>query len=205
MSESRETLNRAARTIALESSVNAGRVAAALLAMDEASGPLRASSGSGASGGGKSDPTPAALGLNREGDGPVRYQDTSAHDRNRVEKILLRQLATSKELTGILSQWLPDEDRQKALRGVPITDDAIWCPNHQANGISETRAPGHKLCEYCDEFKRKYKGKLPNRWLLDVRQRRRINSTDEAKALNDIAVEERERRVAKKLANDPAA
>lgn len=172
----KEQLVSAVRTLALESSQNAGRMNAALLAIDEADGPLSAAGDRGGSRGGVPDPTFARVGKS----------DEAAQDRRRVERIVLQQLALSKELTGILLAWVPNERRQAELRGEQVSNEDIWCPNHAKHGMSETRAPDRRLCDFCDEFKREHNGKLPNRWLLDVRSRRKLNSADIARALTDI-------------------
>jgi hypothetical protein len=184
----KEQLVSASRTLALEASVNAGRITPALLALEEAAGPLSgAGSGGGSGGSDTPDPTFARVGK----------IDEAAADRRRVERIVLQQLALSKELTGLLAAWAPDEAAQAKARGVAMSNEDIWCPNHARHGMRETRLPEHKLCDFCDEFKREHSGLLPNRWLLDVRSRRRINSADVAKALADIQTEKDARKRAK--------
>jgi hypothetical protein len=189
MKTSSEQLTTAARTVSLEASANAGRIHPALLAIDDAEGHLRATAG-GNSGGDMPDPTFNAVGK----------IDEAAKDRRRIETILTQQLGLSKELAGILANWAPNEDTQTRLRGVSLTNDDVWCANHHAHGMMETKAVGRTHCDWCTDFKQRYKI-LPTRWLCDVASRRRINSADIAKAIRDHAAELREKRAEAKLRN----
>lgn len=176
----REQLVSAMQALALESSLNAGRMSPALLAMDQADGPLRSpSNAGGVSGGEPATPVERAVGLGGPEDRPPRpLSDVAADDRRRAERLVESMLAMSKELAGLLGAWMPDAEAQAKLRGVRLDEESMWCPNHRAHGIDEVRPPGRQLCIFCSWFKRKH-GCLPTRWILDVRQRRRLNSADE--------------------------
>jgi hypothetical protein len=196
MKATKDTLISAARTVALESSVNAGRIAPALLSLEDCSGPLRAAGSEGSSSSSDHpDPTFAAAGK----------RDEAAADRARVERLLFDMLRLSAELSNLLSSWAPDEAKQAELRGVRMSNEDMWCPNHRLHGMNENRSPGRKLCDFCDGFQREHKV-LPGRWLLDVRARRRINSADLAKGVAEAkAAARREREEAKASRKVPAA
>lgn len=186
MSATTETLTQAARLISIEASANAGRIHPALLALDDAAGPLRAV-GTDLKGVVQSsdhpDPTFASVGK----------IDEAAKDRRRVSSILTTQLNLSKELAGILANWAPDETKQAHLRGLNMSNESVWCPNHATHGMRETRGLDRQYCDWCTDFKQRHKI-LPTRWLCDVASRRKINSADIAKALRDAASEAREKR-----------
>lgn len=175
----REQMVSAMQALALEASLSAGRMAPALLAMEQADGPLRSSLGAGGSSGGVSRPVEHAVGLCGPEDRPVTpKRDVAAEDRRRAERLVWSMLEMSKELAGLLGAWVPDADAQSKLRGVRLDEESMWCPNHREHGIDEVRPTGRQLCGFCAGFKRKH-GCLPTRWILDVRQRRRLNSADE--------------------------
>lgn len=193
----REQLVSAGRTLSLEASVNSGRMSAALLAMEAAAGPLSAG-GQGSRGSDMPDPTFNSVGK----------EDQAADDRRRVEQIVKQQFDLSAELGVLLSAWSPNAEKQASLRGVPMSNENIWCPNHARHGMSETRAPGRKHCDFCDSTSRENDGLMPNRWLLDVKARRRVNSADIAKWRTDMvdeARDQREQRKAEKKARRGAA
>ena len=211
MSATDQQITSAASLVALEATTIAGRIPAALQAISDASGPLKASNGN-SGGGDVSDPTFAALGVRDDDRGTtVRDRDTASRDRRTIDRLIRRLLDDTGQVARILNGWAPDEDRQRAIRGSKATNDTIWCPNHRQHGIDTPKTPGRSLCDFCDQFRRDHKdpnsgqGLLPNRWLLDVHARRRVNSADLAHAVKQILVENADAKRAKKAARKAKA
>ncbi len=67
-----------------------------------------------------------------------------------------------------------------------------WCVNHYKvlHKYEPTRRPGGELCTWCEGFKRAHGDVLPNRALLDMKDRRRINDMDIARAMPGLAKKE---------------
>lgn len=191
-----DQLTEATRILALQATANAGYVRPALAALNDASGALKAASSGPRGKGSHSDPTPGALGLNGDHDnGRIRSAvDPASRDRDEIDRIILRMLGDSARLHHLLATWAPDPEQAAT----------IWCDNHKRHGIEVPRHGNHMHCQFCDSFARQHtdpdtgKKLYPNRWLLDVHARRRVNSADLAKAARDIVSDNRETRRLKK-------
>lgn len=187
------TLITATRLIALEASANAGRLQAALRNLADADGYLGARTiDSNTSGGTISDPT-ARLGAElADGRSP---KDLATQDRRRTEHLIRRMLDDSRQLSGLLAVWNPNEADQRRARGIANND--IWCTNHLRHGFEEPRADGRTLCDFCQDYRQRDdnpRHALPGRWILDTRTRRRINSAD---VTNDLRLQREARQTTK--------
>ena len=133
-----------------------------------------------------SDPTGDAA-LSRSLD-----RDEARHTRRRIEQ-LTRDLAdTYRQLGALVDEWNPSAELQATFRDARgITNETVWCENHDAHGYHEPRRPGSRNCGWCDKTKSKY-GKLPNVFHIDAHHRsNRLSETDYKRLLrrhDDVAV-----------------
>jgi hypothetical protein len=88
------------------------------------------------------------------------------------------------QLDNLATHWALGAHTQAKLRaeagGPAVGNDEIWCLNcRQQGGYKSPRhSSGIRFCKFCYEFSRTYDGLLPDRQLIDIHVRRRLNLGD---------------------------
>lgn len=134
----------------------------------------------GRSGGGHSDPT-ANLALS---DDPTRAV------LEEVTRLFTDLERVTDRLCVLVPNWAnANEKWQDSLRteaASKLNDEHNWCAAHQRAGFMEpARHAGGVLCESCQGLSRDIGGDPPP-WLLELKERRRLNTMDIAKAKREV-------------------